>query len=32
VFWEKKKIVLFERVVDPVDIDNVPEMEKGSTG
>ena len=29
VFSEKKKIVLFEQVVVPVDIDNVPEMEKG---
>ena len=29
VFSEKKKIVLFERVVVPVDIDKVPEMEKG---
>ena len=29
VFSEKKKIVLFEWVVVPVDIDNVPEMEKG---
>jgi hypothetical protein len=29
LFSEKKKIVLFERVVGPVDIDNVPEMEKG---
>ena len=29
VFSEKKKTVLFERVVVPVDIDNVPEMEKG---
>ena len=25
----EEKIVLFERVVVPVDIDNVPEMEKG---
>jgi hypothetical protein len=30
LFSEKKKIVLFERAVGPVDIDfDVPEMEKG---
>jgi hypothetical protein len=29
VLGEEEKTVLFERVVVPVDIDNVPEMEKG---
>ena len=29
VLGEEEKTVLFERVVDSVDIDNVPEMEKG---
>ena len=29
VLGEEEKIVLFERAVVPVDIDNVPEMEKG---
>ena len=32
VFSEKKKTVLFEQVVVPVDIDNVPEMEKTRYG
>jgi hypothetical protein len=28
VLGEEEKTVLFERVVDPVDIDDVPEMEE----